>query len=143
MIVGLLQFEMLIHGSASLKDKRRVVLSIKDRLHREHQASVAEIGLQDNMSAARLGLALVGSDGRYVGQVLDRIMAKLRAWPDAELGDCTREVLHDPRGPDAGDAEPPRAREADHGLDDAFLARGLEALEDGPGTPRESADGPG
>jgi uncharacterized protein YlxP (DUF503 family) len=106
MVIGILQFELLIHGAQSLKDKRRVVLSVKDRLHREHQVSVAEVALQDNMSVARLGLALVGTDGRYVGQTLDRITAKLRALTDAELGDVSREVLHDPQG----DPEAPGAR---------------------------------
>lgn len=101
MVIAVLQFEMLIPGASSIKDKRRVVSSIKDRLHREHQVSVAEVGLQDCMSAARMGLALVASDGKYAGQVLDRIAAKLRAWPDAELGDCSREVLHDPQSPEA------------------------------------------
>src|SRR4051812_31477351 len=108
MVLGILQFELLIHGAESLKDKRRVVSSVKDKLHREHQVSVAEVGLQDVLSAARLGLALVGSDGKHVGQILDQITAKLRKLTDAELGEVSREVLHDPQG-SAGtpDFEPP------------------------------------
>jgi hypothetical protein len=98
MVVGILQFELLIRGAASLKDKRRVVSSVKDKLHREHQVSVAEVALQDNMAVARLALALVGTDGKYVGQTLDRITAKLRALGEAELGEVSREVLHDPQG---------------------------------------------
>ena len=45
MVVGILQIEVSIDGSTSLKDKRRVVSSLKDRLHREHQVSVAEVDL--------------------------------------------------------------------------------------------------
>jgi uncharacterized protein YlxP (DUF503 family) len=93
MVIGILQFELFIHGAESIKDKRRVVSSLKDRLHREHQVSVAEVGLLDSRSVARLGLAMVGTDGRYVGQALDRITARLRALVDAELGDCVREVI--------------------------------------------------
>lgn len=106
----MLQFDLLIHDAQSLKDKRRVVSSLKDRLHREHQVSVAEVALQDNRSIARLGLALVGSDGGYVGQTLDRITAKLRETPDAELGDVSREIIQGagaedaPTDPDAHDA---------------------------------------
>ena len=44
MVVGILQFELLVPGATSLKDKRRVVKSVKDRLHREHLVSVAEVG---------------------------------------------------------------------------------------------------
>jgi uncharacterized protein YlxP (DUF503 family) len=110
MVIGILQFELLIRGAESIKDKRRVVSSLKDRLHREHQCSVAEVGLQDNMSAARLGLALVGSDGKYVGQVFDKIAAKLHALGDAELGSISREVLHDPQGEPLPEGVDPRSQ---------------------------------
>ena len=110
MVIGVLQFDLLIHDAQSLKDKRRVVSSLKDRLHREHQVSVAEVALQDNRSIARLGLALVGSDGGYVGQTLDRITAKLRETPDAELGDVSREIIQG-TGTE-GAASDPDARDA-------------------------------
>jgi len=93
MVIAVLQFELLIHDCLSLKDKRRVILSVKDRLHREHMVSVAEVSHQDHLGVARMGLAFVTSDGKHAGQTLDRILAKLRALPDAELGDTTRQVL--------------------------------------------------
>lgn len=94
MVLGILQFELLIPDPESLKDKRRVVRSVKDRLHREHMVSVAEVAAQDTPTVAVMGLALVGSDGGHVGKVLDNISAKLRALPDAELGECSRQILH-------------------------------------------------
>jgi len=94
MVIGILQFELLVHDGESLKDKRRVVKSVKDKLHREHLVSIAEIGALDMLNVAVMGLALVGNDGGHVGEVLDRISAKLRCLPDAELGDCTRQILH-------------------------------------------------
>lgn len=112
MVIGILQFELLVRGSESLKDKRRVVRSVKDRLHREHMVSVAEVGALDKLNVAVLGLALVGSDGGHIGKVLDNISAKLRSLPDAELGDCSRQIL---RGQeiDAGEQS---------GLDESDLA---------------------
>jgi uncharacterized protein len=93
-LVAILQFEMIMKGAESLKDKRRVVQSIKDRLHREHQCSVAEVGLLDSFRAARMGLAIVGSDGRHLGQVLDNITLKLRTFShEAQLGDVMREII--------------------------------------------------
>lgn len=92
-VVGILQFELIIHDPESLKDKRRVVRSVKDRLHREHQVSVAEVACQERMDLAVLGVALVGSDGRHVGQVLDHVLEKVRGVRDAELGRSTREIL--------------------------------------------------
>lgn len=99
LIVGILQFELMIHDAQSLKDKRRVVRSVKDRLHREHQVSVAEVDAQERADLAVLGLAMVGGDGRYIGQTLDRITEKLRSLHDAELGNMRRELLYGAAGP--------------------------------------------
>jgi hypothetical protein len=93
MVVGILQFELFVHGAQSLKDKRRVVSSVKDRLHRGHQVAVAEVAAQETLNLAVLGRAAGGSDGRHIGQVLDRITAELRALPDAELGATSRSIL--------------------------------------------------
>jgi uncharacterized protein YlxP (DUF503 family) len=100
MFIGILQFELLIHGSMSLKDKRRVVKSVKDRLHREHLVSVAEIAALDHHRLAVMGLAVVANSAPYVSGVLDAVTAKLRAIRDAELGECAREILHGSSLPD-------------------------------------------
>ena len=106
MILGILQFELLIRGAESLKDKRRVVNSVKDRLHREHQVSVAEVAGQDNMSVARIGLACVTTDGKRAADVLDAITEKLRGLLDAELAGCTRKVLQFKDLPESEEAGP-------------------------------------
>lgn len=129
MVIGILQFELLIRGAESLKDKRRVVSSVKDKLHREHLVSIAEVGLLDNMTVARLALASVGSDGKYIGQTLDRITVKLRALHDAELGSISREVLHDPQGePLPEGVDPLEALEHDATLAEEMRRAGEEAL---------------
>lgn len=93
MHIGILQFELLICGASSIKDKRRVVKSVKDRLHREHLVSVAEVDYLDRMDVAGMALAMVNRDPAYLIRVLDIIVGKLRALTDAELGACEREIL--------------------------------------------------
>ncbi len=93
MIIGVLQFELLMRGNESLKDKRRVVKSLKDRLHRGHLVSVAEIGALDERNVALLGLVLATNSVRHANSVLDRILDVLRGMTDAELGQVSREVL--------------------------------------------------
>jgi len=93
MFVGILQFELLVRGSGSLKDKRRVVKSVKDRLHREHQVSVAEVGALEDHTLAIMGLAVVTNSAKYANDVLDHVTAKLRGLIDAELGDTRREII--------------------------------------------------
>lgn len=94
MVIGILQFELLIHDAESLKDKRRVVNSVKDRLHREHMVAVAEVDALESLTTAVMGLACVGNDGKRIGDVLDRITVKLRGLTGAEMGECRRELLH-------------------------------------------------
>lgn len=102
MVLAILQFELLIHDAQSLKDKRSVVKSLKDRLHREHLVSVAEVASLDDMSTAVMGLALVTNDGKHAADVLDQISAKLRSLQglgyQAELGAMTRELIHGQAG---------------------------------------------
>lgn len=106
MIIAVLQFELLIPDPESLKDKRRVVRSVKDRLHRDFQCAVAEVGALGNLAVARMGLAIVSNDGKHAGQVLDRITERLRELPDAHLGDCRRELITGRGGDDDPDGEP-------------------------------------
>ena len=103
MIIGLLQFELLMRGNESLKDKRRIVKSLKDRLHRSHMVSVAEIGALEERNIALLGLVLATNSSRHANSVLDRILDVLRNVPDAELGEVAREILtgHKATGPSA------------------------------------------
>jgi len=93
MKIGILQFEMEVPESRSLKDKRRVVKSIKDRLHREHMVSVAEVGSLEVWNRATMGLSCVSADGGYLRGVLSAIVDKLSAWPDATLTGYAADVI--------------------------------------------------
>ena len=58
----------------SLKDKRRVIKSFKDRLARNNNVSVAEVDAQDSHKTAVLAVAMVGSDPTYVQGALQKIV---------------------------------------------------------------------
>ncbi len=92
MIVGSLRVRMLVRESRSLKDKRRVIQSIKDRLRNEFNVSVAEVDGQDHRQLAVLGIAMVGGESREVMSTLDRMVDALRSHPIAELLDYEREL---------------------------------------------------
>ena len=92
MIVGSLRLRLLIRESRSLKDKRQVVRSIKDRLRSRFNVSVAEVESQDNRQLAVLGFAMVGNEVYHVRTTLEQIVAALRGHPVAELVDHQMEV---------------------------------------------------
>lgn len=134
MVLAVLQFDLHIHDAQSLKDKRRVVTSIKARLHQDYLAAVAEVAHQDTLNLARMALALIGSDARHLSQTLDRITAKIRelAAPDAELGDTHRQILHADQLDATSDASTTDSRTAPLSDDMTrdLITRGLDALTD-------------
>lgn len=80
MFVGTVRIELFIPQSQSLKARRSVVNSIKERL-RNLGASVAEVGETDLWQRASLGLAIVGNEGGFV----DERLAEARRIVDGEF----------------------------------------------------------
>lgn len=93
MHIGILQFELIIDHAQSLKDKRRVVRSIKDRLHREHLVGIAEVGSLEVWNLATMGAVCCSGSASYCQGVLDAIVSKLGTHPEARLGECVAEVI--------------------------------------------------
>ena len=92
MIVGTLRVRLILREARSLKDKRQVVKSIKDRLHNSFNVSVAEIEAQDNRQLAVLGVAMVSNEANALKKALSQIVEALRVHPVAEMLDYEIEV---------------------------------------------------
>jgi len=77
-IVGIVTWELHLNGCASLKDKRRIIKSLKDRLHSRLYVSVAEPGHQDLWQRAELSCCVVATGRRHAESVLsaaDKLVA--------------------------------------------------------------------
>ena len=92
MIVGTLRVRLLLRQARSLKDKRQVVKSIKDKLRNNFNVSVAEIEAQDNRQLAVLGIAMVSNEAHHLKVALSQIVEALRTHPVAELVDHEVEI---------------------------------------------------
>ncbi|MBN1686608.1 MAG: DUF503 domain-containing protein [Spirochaetales bacterium] len=68
----MLKFIIEIPESYSLKDKRRVIRSLKDRLIKKYKLSVSEVDLQNSITYAQLGAALVSNSRSYGESVLEK-----------------------------------------------------------------------
>ena len=93
MIIGILQMDLRFSESHSLKEKRMILKSIKDRLRREFNIAVAEIDDQDRWQSARLGISSIGNDKRYVNGLLSRVERWAERQRDAELVSSQMEFL--------------------------------------------------
>ena len=72
--LGLLHLEFHIHQADSLKDKRRMVKSFKDRVANRFNVSISEVDAQDNRHRAVLAIAMVGNDSAYIAGALQQIV---------------------------------------------------------------------
>jgi uncharacterized protein YlxP (DUF503 family) len=84
---AVLEVRMRLRSSHSLKEKRRVVRSIKDRVRARFNVSVSEVDDQDLWQSIVLGFAAVGPDHGHVHGELEKILQQIRIHPEAELLD--------------------------------------------------------
>jgi len=78
MIIGVCSIKIHIPGSSSLKDKRRVLASIKDRIRQKFNASVAEVDAEDVWQSATLGVACVSGDKNRLAETMANIMSLVK-----------------------------------------------------------------
>jgi uncharacterized protein len=93
MTLGVLQIELEIPDAQSLKDKRRVVKSLKDRISNSHNVSVAEVGAMDEHQRSVIAMAMIANDKVYVESSLSRLVDLVRMVPQANLLDYQIEYL--------------------------------------------------
>ncbi|HTL48896.1 MAG TPA: DUF503 domain-containing protein [Verrucomicrobiae bacterium] len=83
--IGVLYVEIFIPLSGSLKSKRSVLKSIKDRLRSQFNVSVAEIGERDKWQRSVLAACVVGADKTYLDQCLQSILSFFNNVHDIQL----------------------------------------------------------
>jgi uncharacterized protein YlxP (DUF503 family) len=76
MPVGLLTLEIQIEYAQSLKDKRQVLRSLKDRLRAHYNVAVAELAHQDLWQRSRVGIVTLSGDQTYLEESLTAIAAE-------------------------------------------------------------------
>lgn len=93
MIVGVLTVELALLEASSLKDKRQVIKSLKQRLSNTFNVSVAETDHNDSARRCQLGISVVSNAAREVHSQLDRVVDMIRRTAGCTLVDYQREIL--------------------------------------------------
>ena len=78
MVVGVLCAELHLPNAASLKDKRSILKSLKDRIRGKFNIAVAEVEANELWQRASLGIAAVGGERVYVDRLLEEVVRWLR-----------------------------------------------------------------
>lgn len=85
--------DFAIYEARSLKDKRRVLKSLKDRLAARYNVSVAEVDHLDSRQRATLGVALVSNDAAHAHSCLDKLVDFVRQQRGLSLIDYEKALL--------------------------------------------------
>jgi uncharacterized protein YlxP (DUF503 family) len=74
MAVGLLSLEIYIPDARSLKDKRQVLRSLKERLRRKFNIAVAELDQQENAQRSQIGIVSISNNAGHLEQSLRTVL---------------------------------------------------------------------
>ena len=94
MVVGIGSIVLRLHGNSSLKGKRKVVKGLVKRLQNNFNASVAEVGANDNLQRAEIGMVFVGNDRRVINSKLDKAVNLVENLQLAEIIDSHMELMN-------------------------------------------------
>lgn len=95
MIIGVLHLEFRLHGNRSLKGKRKVALSLKQKLRNKFNVSVAEIEAMDVHDKLILGVVTTANATERVESRLAKALSMVEAISPAELIRCNTEIFSD------------------------------------------------
>ena len=91
--MGLGVWELHLAGCQSLKDKRSVLSSLKDRVRQRFNVSVAETGHQDTWQRAEVACAVVTTDRRHADQTLAAVDQFIERHGAVRILDSHRSML--------------------------------------------------
>ena len=93
MIIGTLDIELEIAYASSLKDKRRVLNRMKDRVRAKFNVSIAETEGHEIWNSARVGVAIICNEQKYANRVLSKVVDLVEEIRDCELTDYSMEFV--------------------------------------------------
>lgn len=95
MIIGVMTLEFRLHGNRSLKGKRKVSQSLKQKLRNKFNVSVAEVEAMDAHEKLVLGMVTTANETQRVESRLAKALAMVEAISPAELTNCNTEIFSD------------------------------------------------
>ena len=92
MRVGILTVRLEVSWSRSLKDKRSVLVSLRDRIRQRFNVSVIESGLQDNCRMIELSVAAIALSPAYADEILEAVNRFIETATDAVVFTSIKEI---------------------------------------------------
>ena len=87
MIIGFLSLEIYLPYSHSLKDKRKRLLNLKNRLKKNYNVAFAELDFQDKWQRTKLGMVTLNNQKRIMENLFNKILADAEENIDGQIID--------------------------------------------------------
>jgi len=94
LVVGVLIVTLHIGGTASLKEKRRVIKSILEKIRSRFNVAAAETGRQDEWNYCEMGFSCVSNDASHAESMLSSVIRFIDNDTRVEIIQSTSETLH-------------------------------------------------
>lgn len=79
MVIGVLSVEYRLHGNESLKGKRRVANSLKQKVRNKFNVSIAEVDSQDSLARLSLAVVSVSNSEKHLQSRLTKCLSMMEA----------------------------------------------------------------
>lgn len=93
MKIGICVVDLYFPGKSSLKGKRQVLRSIKDRIKNRFNVSVAELEDHDKWQRTKLGIVTISNDGQHANSTLTGVMNFIEGFCEAQVLDYTIQLM--------------------------------------------------
>ena len=91
MIIGALVIDLKISYASSLKEKRKILNRIRDRVHAKFNVSVAEVDGNEDWNYSQVGVAVVCNEQKYANRILSKVLDVIENIRGCELTDYSME----------------------------------------------------
>lgn len=85
MIIGFLSLELYFPQAFSLKEKRKRMNSLRDRLKKRYNVAFAELDYQNKWQRAKIGIVTINSQKKVVGNIFEKILIEIEKIVDGQI----------------------------------------------------------
>lgn len=93
MVIGVMKVQLFSSEPQSLKDKRRLVKSLIERMKNKFNISVAETGANDSWNHCELGIACVSNEASHADSMMAAVVNFIENDGRLEITDYTTELM--------------------------------------------------
>ncbi|EFI41352.1 hypothetical protein HMPREF0629_01410 [Peptoniphilus sp. oral taxon 386 str. F0131] len=93
MVVGTCKIKLRLFSPNSLKEKRKIIKSLIERLKNKFNISIAEVEDNDLWQSSVIGIAVVSNDSIFADEVINKVLNFIENFNDVEIIECDIEML--------------------------------------------------